>query len=499
MRKWLMAGGVIVGFLVLSAGAVAQDLDETGMDEFLAEAAEATVEGEAVSTAAGYAQAVEETPSNVYVITRKMIEAHDPKHPADMLRFVPGVTAFRTFHLRYATGAMGAGGSAGNRFLILVDGHRSNSPSDGAGDFHLLPLSTDEVERIEVVLGPESVLYGSNAFGGVVNFITRKRLPEGKGVARVRVGSWNYAQQSVFATDGKSRVMVEHDLRAARPAPVDSGGSPSQLALSRGVRSDDIDRLQMRASHAAELGNGWEMDLSVGVSDARVDHYSNATVPTPGGSEQEGLFTTLDLRRSMGEGSLSLSQTFYRTDRVYDGPAFPTGGTVLRDSRDRMSQTELRYTQQLGRWRLMSGAGIRSAGITGAFTAGDEAYQNEFLYALGELRVSDKLTLYAGARRHFQEIGDDETSWKVAGIYRPRADLGIRLNYGTSFREPDIFTSRLRSPAFFPTAFGTVPINVPAVLLNRNLDSERAQGFLQLGIEKKWDRSRGKLDLYSVD
>ncbi len=133
--------------------------------------------GAVTVTAAGHAQQLEDAPASISVITREQIEQRYYQDATDALRDVPGVTI---------TG--GGSGDRGNDIvirgmpssytLILVDGKpvstRETRPNGSAGfeQDWLPPLQA--IERIEVVRGPMSTLYGSDAIGGVINVITRK-------------------------------------------------------------------------------------------------------------------------------------------------------------------------------------------------------------------------------------------------------------------------------------------------------------------------------------
>lgn len=136
--------------------------------------------GPVVVTASGYEQQVKDAPASISVITREQLEKRQYSDLTEALRGVPGVTI--------------TGGGAGDRggdisirgfgaeyTLILVDGKRVDTretrPNGSAGfEQHWLP-PLQAIERIEVIRGPMSTLYGSDAIGGVVNLITRK-VPE---------------------------------------------------------------------------------------------------------------------------------------------------------------------------------------------------------------------------------------------------------------------------------------------------------------------------------
>ena len=108
---------------------------------------------------------------------------------AQLLRTVPGVTVIESG---------GAGGSSEVRLrgaetghtVVLIDGVRVNDPATARGDFDFVMLSLNDVERVEVLRGPQSAIYGSDAMGGVINIITRKQKAKSSLTATVEGGSY---------------------------------------------------------------------------------------------------------------------------------------------------------------------------------------------------------------------------------------------------------------------------------------------------------------------
>lgn len=109
--------------------------------------------------------------SSVTVITAEELRASGVHWLSDALAAVPGVTVARTGGPGAATSVF-LRGTNSNHTLVLVDGMKANTPSTGAYDFSKIPASA--IERVEIVRGPQSVLYGSEAIGGVINIITRR-------------------------------------------------------------------------------------------------------------------------------------------------------------------------------------------------------------------------------------------------------------------------------------------------------------------------------------
>ena len=129
-----------------------------------------------VYSAAKREQKTSEAPSSVTVVTSQDVRAYGWRTLSDLLRSVPGiyVTATRTYG---SVGVRGfeRSGDFGGRILLLVNGHRMNDPLyDSAAIVEDFILDMDLIDRVEIVRGPGSTLYGTNAFFAVVNVITKR-------------------------------------------------------------------------------------------------------------------------------------------------------------------------------------------------------------------------------------------------------------------------------------------------------------------------------------
>lgn len=132
--------------------------------------------GEVVVTATRSETPVEDIPASVTVITREQIEASSGLRLDHILRKHAGIDVNRSSFLTHSADVVLRGmGAMPGRTLILFDGVPMNKADTGAANWDL--LLPENVERIEIVRGPTSALYGSNAMGGVINIISRKPDP----------------------------------------------------------------------------------------------------------------------------------------------------------------------------------------------------------------------------------------------------------------------------------------------------------------------------------
>lgn len=137
----------------------------------------------------------------VYVINRKEIEAQGARTVKEALRFVPGILPDGTVGTEIGglSGQFIRGSNTG-QVLILLNGRPVNNL--GSGGFDLSEITTDIVERVEVLPGGGSTLYGSDAIGGTINIITRRPTKDITTTTQLRLGSYNLNEQSI-QTSGK--------------------------------------------------------------------------------------------------------------------------------------------------------------------------------------------------------------------------------------------------------------------------------------------------------
>ncbi len=136
-------------------------------------------------------------PAHVTVVTSEEIAAGSAQTLPDLLRGIVGIDVadFTGTGRTTQVDIRGFGETAGANTLVMVDGRRINSPDMSGVDWTSIPL--DRIERVEIVRGGGSVLYGNNATGGVINIITRQRAPQTTVSAETAIGSYGYAKQAL--------------------------------------------------------------------------------------------------------------------------------------------------------------------------------------------------------------------------------------------------------------------------------------------------------------
>jgi vitamin B12 transporter len=146
--------------------------------------------------------AAEKIGSAVSVITGEELQRRQVRNAADALRSMPGVYVSRSAGFGGETQVRLRGAEA-NHTLVLIDGMVANQPGTGEFDFAL--LSTDQIERIEVIRGAQSGLYGSGAIGGAINIVTKTGKGPPKGSIWSEAGSYKTVAGGVTLSGGTDR------------------------------------------------------------------------------------------------------------------------------------------------------------------------------------------------------------------------------------------------------------------------------------------------------
>lgn len=223
------------------------------------------------------------TGSSVSVINRDEIEARQSTFAVDLLQDVPGFAVSRSGGIGSQTQVRVRGAEA-NQLLVLIDGIEANNPA-GNDEFAFQDLTTWDVERIEVVRGPQSALWGSDALAGVVNIITRQPTEQfsaggfaeagafdtytaGGRVAGKVLGTRAGVSLSRVDSDGSnnSRTGDEEDGYENSTATLTLAGDPTEnLALSFVGRYSDttkgIDVVDFATGLPADSGDQTDVDL----------------------------------------------------------------------------------------------------------------------------------------------------------------------------------------------------------------------------------------------
>jgi outer membrane receptor for ferrienterochelin and colicins len=181
----------VIGILI-GAEVSAQSLDYQAMEQLFGEPV--------TSSATGKPQRASDAPVNMNIITQDDIRRSGATSIPDVLQFVRGVDVRRYGVADVQVGVRGYNQPYNPRLLVLVNGRQVYSDDFGRMAWPTIPVQLEEIRQIEVIKGPNSVLYGFNAASGVINIVTYDPLRERVNVGTLRGGTQDYAGGSVVGT-----------------------------------------------------------------------------------------------------------------------------------------------------------------------------------------------------------------------------------------------------------------------------------------------------------
>lgn len=159
--------GCLIGFFIMGAlpvFAAQENLMNMSLEDLM---------NTTVTSAAGREQKLDEVANAMYVITKEDIERSGARELPDLFYRVPGMQVRRINGHQYGVGIRENGTNTVNNVLVLIDGTVVFNPMIAGVLWENLPVSLNEVERIEIIRGAPGVLYSSNAVNGVINIVTK--------------------------------------------------------------------------------------------------------------------------------------------------------------------------------------------------------------------------------------------------------------------------------------------------------------------------------------
>ena len=430
----------------------------------------------------------ERVPSSVSVITGAQLRAQGITAVSDALRQVPGLAVVQTGSYGGATSLFIRGGES--KFAkVLIDGVSVN---DAGGAFDFSSLSTDNLDRIEIVRGPASVLYGSDAMAGVVQLFTARGTGAAHGDVSARAGGYgsNDADGAVRGTNG----VLSYSAAAARHATdgfqmFNSGyrqAVGSALVNAQGAHADAAFSLRYSDDqfHFPTNGSGQVVDSNAVHGDDRLALGLDAGYHiTP---QAEARF------------SLASYDTHGVTIDQPNSPGDTNGYYYSMPDRSRRRSAELRFALALPaassltlgtrlerEWRFESTTADNFGGST------DSAHTRNTSGVYAQLVSSpvSALTTTVGARAEHNDQFGDFLTYRAAASSAVAEGTRIRASVGTAFREPSFLEN-------YGSAF---VIGNPALKAERSLNvdvgiEQRLGNDMMLGVTAFQNNFRDLID-----
>ncbi len=430
-----------------------------------------TANAEIVVTGSRVPVPAKELGSAVTVIDAEQLEQRQVRVLSDVLRDVPGIAVSRTGPTGSFT-QLRLRGAEGNQTLVMIDGFEINNPSGGS-EYDFANALNAEIERIEVVRGPQSALFGSDAIGGVINIITKKADPGFSLKARADTGrfdtndgvlSFGYGGEKFNITG----VINRHETDGISVADKDNGN----------IEDDDYENTSSRIK--ASFTPFDNLELEAIVMDVDSEREGDASVPVVGAGDSEDESET-DQKYYFTKAQLSLFdgkwENILRWSKIENFTDFINGAGVTTFTSDG-TKRKVDFQSNL----YFSIPGIDFAQNT--LSVGYEREKEEADYPtlnldldvtnrsrFAEYRVGlwDQLFLSLSGRWDDNDIFRNARTWRATAAYLVEAtNTRFHASKGKAVKNPTFFELF----GFTPTFTG-----------NPNLSTEEGRGW-DAGIEQ---------------
>lgn len=389
--------------------------------------------GNVVVTASGFEQQVKQAPASISVVTREELEKKSYRDVTDALRDIPGVVV---------TGGASSSdisirGMASKYTLILIDGKRMESRatrpnSDGPGIEQGWTPPLEAIERIEVVRGPMSSLYGSDAMGGVINIITRK-------VAH----TWRGGVRTEKTFQDRSDSGDYHTLNGYISGPLVDGlvglqvyGQTSRRDeddIPRGFNEQKTDSGTAKLSFTPNEAN--DLVLEVG----KTEQERNSSVGRSGTNTSDSLSDYDRTHYSIshtGRWASGQSETYLQQERIEN----PERNMELENSVFN-TQTSLflgDHVATLGGQYKYEDLSDKGNQLAGAEDLTRLTRWSWALFAEDEWSLTESFALTAGLRMDRDENYGTHWSPRLYGVWRAAEQWTVKGGVSSGYRSPDI-------------------------------------------------------------
>jgi vitamin B12 transporter len=418
---------------------------------------------EVVVTADRTAEPLSKTGSSISVVSGETIATSNPGSLVDALRTVPGLDISENGGPGGTANVRLRGGNSGQT-LVMIDGIRVNDPTAASGDFEFAMFSPSAIERIEVLKGPQSALYGSDAMTGVVNIITKKGSGPAQFNVRTEAGSYGtvVTQGSLIGSTGPWSYALTGGGQHSNGFSRYGYRIPAIEARFPNLENDGFDRVGGSAKIGYDAGEGIRLESGIVSSFTRsaYDAASGTFPDTPSAATRllQTVYGRVGIDSFGGILTHNITISNTHTERSFNDVSYRTN-MLPQNTTSKISDywgdslgAEYQATLKLGAFgSLIYGAKTQTETAQtfttavlptpGAFTpALSKRQDTNSVFALWSVPLGERLNITLGGRvDDVVDVARFET-WRATAAYTI-AETGTKFHTsaGTGAKAPTLF------------------------------------------------------------
>jgi len=444
---------------------------------------------EIVVTASRIATPTKEIATSVTVITKQELEQTKKTTVIEVLQEVLGISILQSGPVGSSASVMLRGANS-EHTLVMIDGVEVNDPITPARTYDFSHLRVEGIERVEILRGPQSTLYGSDAMAGVINIITKK----GQGKPQFHLSSLGGSYGTFSGTAGLTGSMERLHYSFWASSLTSQGFSAANAALEGNTEADGYKNLSLSARADYEISDNIDLDFSARFIDTKsdIDNYGSAFGDDPNNIQTydslylkghiQGLFL-----KNRWEQKLSISHV--NSNRETDNPT---------DEQHPFDADRSHYKSRLYKldWQnnlFLHKSNTLTFGAEYQQEQGESNYHSESVwgpstsffplkkahntgvYIQDQMRLAGVFFMTAGIRLDSHSQSGRSTTYRIApAFFIQQTNTKLKATYGTGFKSPSLY--QLYAPG-----------NVWGPIGNENLKPEETTSW-DLGIEQDlWD------------
>ena len=473
MRHKSLAIVLVSAFLPFSLIAGQEKTQKTG------------IQHKVVVTANRIKTPAKEIATSVTVITKRQLEQTKKTTVIEALQEVLGLSILQTGPVGSSASVMLRGANS-EHTLVMIDGVEVNDPITPARTYDISHLRVEGIERIEILRGPQSTLYGSDAMSGVINIITEK----GQGKPRFHFSSLGGSYGTFSGTAGLTGNMEKLHYSFWASTLTSQGFSAANAALEGNTEADGYKNHSFSAKAGYEASDNIDLDFSARFIDTKsnIDNYGSAFGDDPNNIQTyDSLYLMGHIRglflKNRLEQKLILSHV--RSNRETDNPTDEQHPFDSDHSRYKSSLIKLDWQNNF----YLHKSNTLTFGTEYQQEQGESNYHSESVwgpsassfplkknhntgfYIQDQHRSAGIFFLTAGIRLDSHSQSGRSTTYRIApAFYIPQTNTKLKATYGTGFKSPSLY--QLYAPG-----------NVWGPIGNKNLKPEEITSW-DLGIEQ---------------